>query len=105
MVRQWQQFFYGGRYAATPLRRPDFVKLAEAHGLLGLRVTDRDRLADVVAAGARGRGHRASSTSASSRKTAYTHGSGRGRPSRHDSPASPSSKPRTTNLEVPRAPS
>src|SRR6202453_4829996 len=39
MVRQWQQFFYGGRYAATPLRGPDFVKLAEAHGLLGLRVT------------------------------------------------------------------
>jgi acetolactate synthase-1/2/3 large subunit len=49
MVRQWQQFFYGGRYAATPLRGPDFVKLAEAHGLLGLRVTDRAELADVVA--------------------------------------------------------
>ena len=39
MVRQWQQFFYGGRYAATPMRSPDFVKLAEAHGLTGLRVT------------------------------------------------------------------
>ncbi len=49
MVRQWQQFFYGGRYAATPLRGPDFVKLAEAHGLLGLRVTDRDQLEGVVA--------------------------------------------------------
>ena len=35
MVRQWQQFFYDGRYAATPLRSPDFVKLAEAHGLMG----------------------------------------------------------------------
>ncbi|HWW53361.1 MAG TPA: biosynthetic-type acetolactate synthase large subunit [Acidimicrobiales bacterium] len=50
MVRQWQQFFYGGRYAATPLRGPDFVKLAEAHGLLGLRVTDREQIVDVVAA-------------------------------------------------------
>jgi acetolactate synthase I/II/III large subunit len=41
MVRQWQQFFYGGRYAATPMRSPDFVKLAEAHGLTGMRVTRR----------------------------------------------------------------
>ncbi len=49
MVRQWQQFFYGGRYAATPLRGPDFVKLAEAHGLMGLRVTDRDQIAGGVA--------------------------------------------------------
>jgi acetolactate synthase-1/2/3 large subunit len=49
MVRQWQQFFYGGRYAATPLRGPDFVKLAEAHGLLGLRVTERSQIENVVA--------------------------------------------------------
>ena len=49
MVRQWQQFFYGGRYAATPLRGPDFVKLAEAHGLVGLRVTEREQIADAVA--------------------------------------------------------
>ncbi len=41
MVRQWQQFFYDGRYAATPLRSPDFVKIAEAHDLLGLRVEKR----------------------------------------------------------------
>jgi acetolactate synthase I/II/III large subunit len=49
MVRQWQQFFYGGRYAATPLRGPDFVKLAEAHCLLGLRVSERAELESVVA--------------------------------------------------------
>jgi acetolactate synthase-1/2/3 large subunit len=49
MVRQWQQFFYGGRYAATPLKGPDFVKLAEAHGLLGLRVTEREQIESVVA--------------------------------------------------------
>ena len=48
MVRQWQEFFYDGRYAATPLRSPDFVKLAEAHGLLGLRVEKRAEVHDVV---------------------------------------------------------
>jgi acetolactate synthase I/II/III large subunit len=48
MVRQWQQFFYGGRYVATPLRNPDFVKLAEAHGLTGLRVTKREELEETV---------------------------------------------------------
>jgi acetolactate synthase-1/2/3 large subunit len=41
MVRQWQEFFYGGRYVATPIKSPDFVKLAEAFGLHGLRVTQR----------------------------------------------------------------
>lgn len=49
MVRQWQEFFYDGRYSATPLRSPDFVKLAEAHGLLGLRVERREEIEDVVA--------------------------------------------------------
>lgn len=48
MVRQWQEFFYGGRYVATPMLSPDFVKLAEAHGLLGLRVEKRDDLARTV---------------------------------------------------------
>jgi acetolactate synthase-1/2/3 large subunit len=48
MVRQWQEFFYERRYAATPLRSPDFVKIAEAHGLLGLRVETRPEVADVV---------------------------------------------------------
>jgi acetolactate synthase-1/2/3 large subunit len=48
MVRQWQEFFYERRYAATPLRSPDFVKLADAHGLLGLRVEKRADLVDVV---------------------------------------------------------
>ncbi|MGH7295449.1 MAG: thiamine pyrophosphate-dependent enzyme, partial [Polyangiaceae bacterium] len=50
MVRQWQEFFYGGRYAATPMRSPDFVKLAEAHGLVGLRVTQREEIEGAVAA-------------------------------------------------------
>ncbi|MFV2020488.1 acetolactate synthase large subunit [Micromonospora sp. LOL_023] len=42
MVRQWQTLFYGGRYSNTDLgthkhRIPDFVKLAEALGCIGLR--------------------------------------------------------------------
>jgi acetolactate synthase-1/2/3 large subunit len=49
MVRQWQQFFYEGRYSATPLKSPDFVKLAEAHGLAGIRVTKRGEVEDAVA--------------------------------------------------------
>jgi acetolactate synthase-1/2/3 large subunit len=48
MVRQWQEFFYDRRYAATPLRSPDFVKIAEAHGLLGLRVEKRPDVEDIV---------------------------------------------------------
>ena len=48
MVRQWQEFFYGGRYSATPMRNPDFVKLAEAHGLAGLRVDRREEIKDAV---------------------------------------------------------
>lgn len=48
MVRQWQEFFYGGRYVATPMKSPDFVKLADAHGLLGLRATNRTEVEQVV---------------------------------------------------------
>lgn len=41
MVRQWQQLFYNRRYAFTCLQnaQPDFVKLAEAYGAIGYRVT------------------------------------------------------------------
>jgi acetolactate synthase-1/2/3 large subunit len=48
MVRQWQEFFYERRYAATPLRSPDFVKIAEAHGLAGFRADKREQVGDVV---------------------------------------------------------
>jgi acetolactate synthase I/II/III large subunit len=48
MVRQWQEFFYQRRYAATPMLSPDYVKLAEAHGLVGLRVERRDQVEAAV---------------------------------------------------------
>ncbi len=38
MVRQWQELFYHHRYSATKLYNPDFVKLAQAYGVKGLRV-------------------------------------------------------------------
>jgi acetolactate synthase-1/2/3 large subunit len=47
MVRQWQEFFYEGRYAATPISGPDFVKLADAFGVWATAV---DRRVDVESA-------------------------------------------------------
>ncbi len=45
MVRQWQEMFYDKRYAATPLKgNPDFVKLIEAYGGVGARVTKQEEL-------------------------------------------------------------
>ncbi len=47
MVRQWQELFYNKRYSHTHLRRgesPDFVKLAEAYGAKGMRVTEADQV-------------------------------------------------------------
>ena len=41
MVRQWQEFFYERNYEATPLVSPDFVKLADAHGIPGRAVRKR----------------------------------------------------------------
>ncbi len=48
MVRQWQQFFHDRRYSATPMSSPDFVKLADAHGLPGVRVTRRADVHDAL---------------------------------------------------------
>ena len=44
MVRQWQELFFGKRYSSTDLDsgNPDFVKIAEAYGALGIRVTSDD---------------------------------------------------------------
>jgi acetolactate synthase-1/2/3 large subunit len=67
MVRQWQEFFYNRRYSSTCLRRsgncpencdcseancppyrPDFVKLAEAYGAVGIRVTDKKSIENAL---------------------------------------------------------
>ena len=49
MVRQWQQFFHGGRYSATPIWSPDYVKLADAYGIPGWRVERASDLEPVLA--------------------------------------------------------
>lgn len=41
MVRQWQEAFYDKNYASSPILSPDFVKLADAHGIPGAHVTER----------------------------------------------------------------
>ncbi len=41
MVRQWQEFFYDKNYASSPILSPDFVKLADAHGIPGATVRTR----------------------------------------------------------------
>jgi acetolactate synthase-1/2/3 large subunit len=48
MVRQWQELFYGKRYVATPLSSPDFVKIAQAYGLPGLRVERREEVVPAI---------------------------------------------------------
>jgi acetolactate synthase I/II/III large subunit len=52
MVRQWQQLFYEKNYCATCLKiAPDFVKLAEAYGALGLRAHKPDEVESVIREG------------------------------------------------------
>jgi acetolactate synthase I/II/III large subunit len=50
MVRQWQELFYGRRYAATPLLGPDFVRLAAAFGLRAMSVRTRAEVLPAVEA-------------------------------------------------------
>jgi acetolactate synthase-1/2/3 large subunit len=56
MVRQWQEFFYQRRYAATPISGPNFAKLAEAFGIWGATVTTRADVESAVAMARRQRG-------------------------------------------------
>lgn len=50
MVRQWQDLFYNKRYSQTDLTRtsPDLVKLAEAYGGVGFRITETDQAREVL---------------------------------------------------------
>ena len=51
MVRQWQEFFHGNRYSESYMDSlPDFVKLAEAFGAVGLRAETPDQVDDVIQA-------------------------------------------------------
>ena len=55
LVRQMQREDFGARYFATDLRSPDFVKLAAAYGVKGVRVDDPARLDAAVSRAVRAR--------------------------------------------------
>lgn len=48
MVRQWQELFFEKRFSETDLVNPDFIKLAEAYGIKGRRITKRSELKEAV---------------------------------------------------------
>ena len=49
MIRQWQEFFYEGRYMGAFLDNPDFAKVAQAFGLHGVGTGSRDEMHDAIA--------------------------------------------------------
>ena len=48
MVRQWQELFFEKRYSFTEILSPDFVKVADAYGIPGNLVSDREKLDDAI---------------------------------------------------------
>ncbi len=49
MVRQWQELFFDERYSETHLKNPDFIKIADAYGIQGQKVTERKNLDAAIA--------------------------------------------------------
>jgi acetolactate synthase-1/2/3 large subunit len=52
MVRQWQTLFYDGRFAGTPMKNPDFGRIAAAYGIPYQRVSKVDAIDDALSAAA-----------------------------------------------------
>jgi acetolactate synthase-1/2/3 large subunit len=48
MVRQWQELFYQRRYSQSSLKNPDFAKVAQALGAVGISVTEKDQASGAV---------------------------------------------------------
>ena len=53
MVRQWQDKFYAGNLSSVRMFQPDFVKIAEAMGITGIRVTDKSMVESSIEAALR----------------------------------------------------
>jgi acetolactate synthase-1/2/3 large subunit len=49
MVRQWQELIHSKRYSEVQIKAPDFLKLADAYGIVGMRATKRSEVHDVIA--------------------------------------------------------
>jgi len=50
MVRQWQELFYGRRYSCSSLKNPDFARLAEAFGAVGLSARKKEEVPAIIKA-------------------------------------------------------
>jgi acetolactate synthase-1/2/3 large subunit len=51
MVRQWQELFFNRRYSYTNMKgQPNFVKVAEAYGAVGIEVTKKSEVKDAIRA-------------------------------------------------------
>jgi acetolactate synthase-1/2/3 large subunit len=48
MVRQWQELFFHERYSSTPMQNPDYIKIAEAYGISGQRIEQREQLPQAI---------------------------------------------------------
>lgn len=48
MVRQWQEKLFNKHYSQTPITSPDYVKLAEAYGVLGMRITKESEIDEAL---------------------------------------------------------
>ena len=101
MVRQWQEFFYERRYAATPLLNPDFAKLACAFGIRAETIRTRAAVVPAVKAARRYRGHRAARLPRRAGRHRLPDGAGRRRPAQHDSAAEPDRRNRGRVPEEP----
>jgi acetolactate synthase-1/2/3 large subunit len=48
MVRQWQELFYRERYSSTPMKSPDFPKVAEAYSIPAKKISKREELDEAI---------------------------------------------------------
>jgi len=48
MVRQWQELFFNERYSSTPMKNPDYIKIASAYGIKGRSVHLREDLDEAI---------------------------------------------------------
>ena len=48
MVRQWQELFFDKRYSMVQMQSPDFIAVAKAYGIDGMKVESRENLTSAI---------------------------------------------------------
>ncbi len=86
MVRQWQEFFFERRYSAVEMRTPDFVKIADAHGIPARRVDQPDEVAAAIEFARQTPGPTSDRVHGRERRSRLPDGACRRRPGRDDPP-------------------